>query len=292
MPPPGVRVPMARYLRGLRRQADRALKRMADARDNEALHDFRVAVRRLRSWVYILDRAKPDTDAGQLRVDLKTMAHASNGLRDDEIARDWLLRYARTALPGQQSAIHTITRALAREHRSNLGLTRENLRRDWPRASASLGPLLGVPDWSGTSRRLVAALRKYRRNLSHLLRDITSADDVAALHRARILAKRQRYLLEPFREHDAAIAETVRALTQLQDELGAFHDLVVMRSRFKIRARHAGLMKTTFLALVRSLRREQLTAFTKLNATCLGKHRHAFIRRLKECGDVIALMFE
>lgn len=292
MPPPGVRVPMARYLRGLRRQADRALKRMADARDTEALHDFRVAVRRLRSWVYILDRAKADTDAGQLRVDLKSIAQATNGLRDDEIARDWLHRYARTAPPGQRSAIHTITRALAREHRSNLGLTRESLRRDWPRTSTSLGPLFGVPDWSGTSRRLITALRKYRRSLSRILRDTASADDVTALHRARILAKRQRYLLEPFREQDAAIAETVRALTQLQDELGVFHDLIVMRSRFMVRASHSGPMKTTFLALARTLRREQLTTFTKLNATCLGKRRHALIRRLKECGDVIALMFE
>src|SRR5258708_18455205 len=55
-----------------------------------ALHDFRVALRRLRSWQRAFRPWLRDTGRGRTRRALATLADASNDARDAEVGLEWL----------------------------------------------------------------------------------------------------------------------------------------------------------------------------------------------------------
>lgn len=65
-------------------------RRLTEARESETLHDFRVALRRLRSWLRAfgpaLEGSVPDACARRLG----RMARESNAGRDAEVFLGWL----------------------------------------------------------------------------------------------------------------------------------------------------------------------------------------------------------
>src|SRR5688500_16079204 len=73
-------------------QAAAARERLGDPADSEALHDFRVAIRRLRSTA----RAYPDELAGSVSRKaarrLRRIARATGASRDAEVQLEWLER--------------------------------------------------------------------------------------------------------------------------------------------------------------------------------------------------------
>src|SRR5258708_4565997 len=75
---------------GLLEQADEAGKRLDHPDDPEALHDFRVAVRRLRSWLRAYKEPLRGSVSGKHRDVLRAVAHATNAGRDAEVHVEWL----------------------------------------------------------------------------------------------------------------------------------------------------------------------------------------------------------
>src|SRR5262245_42870696 len=71
-------------------KADKERRRLDDADDAEALHDFRVAVRRLRSWLKAYKEPLRGSVAGKHRDVLRAVAHATNAGRDAEVHVEWL----------------------------------------------------------------------------------------------------------------------------------------------------------------------------------------------------------
>ena len=84
-------------------EAHAGSRRLDDADDKEALHDFRVGIRRLRStaraWKDVLDGALRKRD----RRALKALQNATGGGRDAEVAIAWL-ETQRDALQGDDAA--------------------------------------------------------------------------------------------------------------------------------------------------------------------------------------------
>src|SRR5216110_2080839 len=83
--------------------ATAARERLPDASDAEALHDFRVAMRRLRST---LRAYQPQLDAvvpPKLRRRLRDLARATGEARDVEVQIDWL-EHRRDELPPARRA--------------------------------------------------------------------------------------------------------------------------------------------------------------------------------------------
>src|SRR4029453_2542274 len=71
-------------------QAEKERRRLDDEADAEALHDFRVAVRRLRSWLRTFKEPLRGSVSGKHRDVLRAVAHATNGGRDAEVHIEWL----------------------------------------------------------------------------------------------------------------------------------------------------------------------------------------------------------
>ena len=93
------------------------------------------------------------------------------------------------------------------------------------------GPDANLPAIELASLRIWRAFRRVLKKGSAIGQD----SPPEPLHRLRIDCKKLRYLLEFFRSlyDDDEIARLVRALKQLQDNLGDFNDLVVQRAKLR-----------------------------------------------------------
>jgi CYTH domain-containing protein len=86
----------------------------------------------------------------------------------------------------------------------------------------------GGPRLSAVLARLVADAAD---RLERRLADVDDIDDQDEAHRARIAAKRMRYLIEPFTQEIEGAADVVKRLKRLQDALGEMHDADVLLAR-------------------------------------------------------------
>jgi CHAD domain-containing protein len=292
---------LTRHPLKLLRQADAACARLNASRDAEALHDFRVALRRLRTWLQLF-RNDVGVDAGLLRK-LRRLARRSNRERDLQIELDWLRAQLPAVVARDRAWLRRALRQRMRAYRAGLDELREHLRRKWPAQAralrralrASTGNLSG-PLLTRVARRCVADLRAELHRV-HALHDLDS------MHRARIRAKRIRYLFEPFRAVAPELDAAIRRLTALQDVAGALHDRAVIIDalvhaaqtraaevlRESTRASSAPALNTLAAELscsrelVRRARREQQRLFAELRATVLGSHVTELHGELTRC---------
>src|SRR6476659_3496150 len=70
--------------------AARQRGRLGNKRNTEALHDFRVAVRRLRSWLRAFDGWLDDSVSRKALRRLKRAARSTNASRDADVRLVWL----------------------------------------------------------------------------------------------------------------------------------------------------------------------------------------------------------
>lgn len=203
-------------------QAARRFARQGD-NDSEALHDLRVAIRRLRS-LYRAFSAALQGSHPRLKT-LRGFFRETGTARDREVALEWI-RQLELPLPWLESRWQ---QAMAQDQRGLAHLPEglaelaqqpcETLREDLH--DTTLGELAAT--------ELEKKLARFRRALKRLCRQW----DETRAHRLRIRGKRLRYLLEPFVRQHRPCARAVERLKQLQDLLGDNHDMTVLRSRLK-----------------------------------------------------------
>lgn len=186
-------------------------ERLSAATDDEALHDLRITLRRLRSLLRPL-RGLPTVDA--LEQAAAVLGRLTGPLRDREVLLAELRRQgmgevaaaAEPELAGRRAAV-----AAARELGELLQLLDA-----WPlrwRQAADEGVLRGV------GKRIRRRLRRQQRQLAGALRD--PAHD---RHRLRLLIKRVRYAAEAYPRHSGLSPAVRSRLKQAQGELGDWHD--------------------------------------------------------------------
>jgi CHAD domain-containing protein/CYTH domain-containing protein len=220
--------------------ATAAHARLASQSDDEALHDFRVALRRLRSWERafrpyfrddlgrklrrrLRDLARDTGDSRDLEVHLSWLADQRRSLgRRQRLGLDWLVsdlerrkadtdRVLAKDVDGRFTRLEVkLTRALE-SYRENLRLRKDGRAAPLPVFAEALAP------------RVRTAARDLEGHLGH----VRSERDVREGHEARIAAKRLRYLLEPVMKIIPGTADIVDRLKALQDVLGDLHDAQV-----------------------------------------------------------------
>ncbi len=214
-------------LRGLLDRARAARKRLGRADDADALHDFRVSLRRLRSWERAYRPHLGKTIPKRLRASLRALAVATNAGRDAEVQLGWLREAGADLGTDHASGVAWLTGRLEERRDQayravgDVGRTFDELertlrarlrRRAAPRAER-FGPVT-----AGLIERRIGQLRRR-------LGEVRGADDVRQMHAARIRGKRLRYLLEPLETYGEPVAPLLGRLRRLQDLLGELHDL-------------------------------------------------------------------
>ena len=304
---------------------DRTRARLDDPADAEALHDFRVALRRLRSLIRAFGPACDDLVPRRLRRRLSRLADATSESRDLEVQRAWLRGRLTKLTPRQRpEAKWMASRVEQREAAANERLHRRVEKRYGPlherlwAGFASEGRAEAEdPATASLSAAAVMnkALMEWTADLEYRLGTIHTITDEAESHAARILVKRLRYLLEPFQTEIPGAPATIGRLKQLQDVLGDLHDLhriaSELRTMFRDAAvRHAdhtyhdllpwgeaesepGLPKVPgatvgLAALARALRAEGDTLFSQLRSEWLnGGAGGAICAELRTLGGIV-----
>ena len=213
-------------------EASSALERMDDPNDTEALHDFRVSLRRLRSLMRAYRRHLRGSTSKRLRTRVKTLAGTTNVARDAEVQIDWLAKEGKKlGEPGTSGANYLIDVLGARQAMTptpvTLRRTFRPLRRDLAKGLSRLRLL----DEHGSSNFVRASgklIQEHADILQASLAAAHSAEDADLLHRARIEAKRLRYILEPLQHELEDARPLVKRMKSLQDCLGELQDTRVM----------------------------------------------------------------
>lgn len=226
---------VAAYARKLIAQAGKARRRISApsgagagaGADPEALHDFRVAIRRLRSHL----RAYRDCHGVGRKIErrLRDLAGATGGGRNAEVALAWL-ETACKDLP-EPAACDGLLAELIRERDAAYARVGTDLGEAWDELAADLRRRLARRPEAGAvafSALAEGRLRDHEALLKERLARVRTLADQDPAHRARIEAKRLRYLIEPLRGTVPGAAEAVRALAAFQDTVGIMHDREVM----------------------------------------------------------------
>lgn len=287
-----------------------------DSADAEALHDFRVGLRRLRSCLKAYE-AWLDVPK-KLARRLQRLAGSTGPGRDTEVQIEWLRgqsahlsSHHRTGLAWLLAHLEERMRRayaemedevadefdkLEKELRARLSVYRAEIRLDAESPRSTLAEAT-----AGILHRQVADLE------SRLAR-IADAGDEEQAHEARIRAKRVRYLLEPLADEIPGSGPLIKRFKALQDLLGDLHDAHVLARELaeavetaaaeragrilelsladapddnllraeRRRAREAGLIALARLNRVRRDRR-----FETLDAEWLDGKAHDFLREVE-----------
>jgi CHAD domain-containing protein len=205
--------------------------RLGDPADGDALHDFRVALRRLRSALRSWREPLRGVVRGRERRLLRDVQRATGSGRDAEVGLAWL-DHRRSCAPEHAAGTEWIARRwtarLARTRALLEGEERARLRRAVEKLERRLAQTAPVDDPRSFAEALAAATLASAQDLAARLAAIAGPQDREPMHAARIAAKRLRYLVEPVRELDASAAELVDTGRSLQTLLGELNDTAVI----------------------------------------------------------------
>jgi CHAD domain-containing protein/CYTH domain-containing protein len=211
-------------------RVEEARARLAQRSDDEALHDFRVALRRLRSLLQVHRGTLGETLPRKLARGLRRIARATNASRDLEVKLDWLKEQKAALRPRDQVGLRWLARRLAdARHEADLEAAEDlddefadlvrSLRRRIDQLARRASP--GEPSMATVT---AALLRGLETELEQHLAQVRSIDDQAEAHAARIVVKRVRYLLEPLFQLHPEAADLGLPCKAMQDVLGDMHD--------------------------------------------------------------------
>jgi CHAD domain-containing protein len=221
-------------------QAAEARPRLADAADAEALHDFRVGLRRLRSCLRAYSSQLEDSIPGKLARRLKRLAGSTGPGRDTEVQIEWLRGRSPHLSAHHRAGLAWLLGRLADRKREAYGEMEDEVADEFAKVEEDLRSRLSVYraeihlDPKGDRPTLAQAtariLHRQVAELEQHLAKIEDADDETEAHQARISAKRVRYLLEPLVEEIPGAGPLVKRFKALQDLLGELHDAHVLEA--------------------------------------------------------------
>ena len=217
-----------------------AQSRLAKQSDDEALHDFRVALRRLRSWERAFRPYLRDDVGKKLRRRLRDLAHDTGASRDLEVHLAWLAEQRRSLGRRQRVGLDWLVTQMERKKADADRVLEKDVDGRFTRLETKLaralesyrehirlrkdGRAAPLPVFAeALAPRVRTAARDLERHLGH----VRTERDVREGHEARIATKRLRYLLEPVMKIIPGAADLVDRLKGLQDVLGDLHDAQV-----------------------------------------------------------------
>ena len=213
--------------------------------DPEALHDFRVALRRLRTHLSTHRDHLGKHHANEFRKRLSALVAATNTSRDQEVQREWIQRRLEDSqLEGiERDGLELVLTRFStngnstnelepiRQHFADIGKKFQKRRWSLPEHTRSKD----TPN-RGVGAVTKAAILKLAAKLRKQVAAIDSVDSVKATHQARLAVKRLRYILEPLENVTPGAAEVIDELKGMQDTLGAIRDLQILHLQIALAA--------------------------------------------------------
>lgn len=201
--------------------------------DPEAVHQARVATRRLRSNMRTFGPLLDDTWRRALGEELRWLAGLMQPIRDADVMLDTLESAARTLDLSRTTPEPILARLLVerQEAREELLAMLQSERADrlLDRViAASASPQVRDDARDMAPRELRSLARRAEGRLGRVASRVDAATSPDELHRMRIMAKRARYAAEAVAGYGGKpVKRLARRLAALQDVLGDYNDAVV-----------------------------------------------------------------
>lgn len=203
----------------------------------DAVHDARVATRRLRELLPLLD--VPPERSDQLRRDLRAATRRLGRVRELDVLLELVSRMSR-ALELQSTACDRLAELARAERARELDHASAPRLRDALRQLAEsmrmvqrdLAATASARDEAGWRRAISARVEDRARTAAARLNDAGTAYVPERLHALRVSIKKLRYAIELAAEAaDAPPSRDLRELVRAQDELGRLHDFEILTAR-------------------------------------------------------------
>ncbi|HJR18958.1 MAG TPA: CHAD domain-containing protein [Actinomycetota bacterium] len=214
----------------------------------DAIHDMRVATRRLRATISLFKSALP-VRAIRFRDELRWLGSALGKVRDIDVQREGLARWIDDAAGDERQGLRGIDELMAQRRAEayerllrTLDMRRyahlkESLEIFVRRARASPNPAARMP----AVVVMPELIAKRYRSVRKAGRKLGRSSDAAELHALRIRCKRLRYALEIVTPLYPDPAETlVKRLVRLQDVLGEIQDAEIAIEQMQELGRNTG----------------------------------------------------
>lgn len=228
-----------RIVLGFLDQGRECAGRLMDDSDAEALHDFRVAVRRtrsaLRAWRSELKGSARRKDERRF----KAIQNATGGGRDTEVQLEWLRPMRRELGTTHRRGFDWLVDRLEARLGGAMDDVREQVLAEFDDLESSLRGRLETMTiemrlseqvrFDSFGARMAHVTREHFEELAVLLSRVTGPESEEAMHDARIRCKRLRYLVEPLAGHVKETRPLVKQCKALQEVLGDLNDTSVMR---------------------------------------------------------------
>ncbi|MBK9171315.1 MAG: CHAD domain-containing protein [Bryobacterales bacterium] len=225
-----------------RRQARTLLKKLAGEivrtagePDADAIHDLRVAIRRVSQCLSIFAPLYPKGEAKAIRKRLAAVRKLAGAVRDRDIAIEYLGESAAAGAPDLIPVLATereeeLRQVAVRVHRWQAKESWKNWRRRLRAKSGSRGE--GVAPWDlarPAAANAAAVLPSLAASFFLAGRALTETGAPERFHELRILGKRLRYTLELFAPLYGPSGERrLATLREIQQALGEINDCVTM----------------------------------------------------------------
>jgi CHAD domain-containing protein len=297
--------------------------KLTDGNDADALHDFRVALRKLRSWLRAFEPSLPELPR-KARSRLRRMARRSNASRDLEVQVAWLRARKPELSARQRHGLEWLIGRLEDRRRKEDARFEARLEKNMDRIRAALEPALqrgsrplaDVPtlpprDAAPFGVVLSGVVHTQADRIRLRLEAVQTPADYRDAHRARIDGKRLRYVLEPVADLVDA-DDALKRLKRMQDSLGALQDCHTLSEaiaaalpaattarakRLAKLAREGELseealrdedrhnVESGLLALAKRVHRRAQDAFSDVEQRCLGPNINALMSSIASVTD-------
>lgn len=269
-------------------------RRRLEEPDGEALHDFRVAVRRLRSWLRSLDPWLEGSVSKKARRRLAKAAHVTGRSRDAEVHLEWLRGQRGTLTARQRYGLDWLVERLESDKQKADARVATKATGLFDRSHDELSRTLPVyvarvdEDQAEDGFAVVMAglIRQHGKRLSDRLGRIESFENARRAHKARIAGKRLRYVVEPIAADLDGGTALVRDLASLQDTLGDWHDVHVFSRTIVDASALAGAAETRRASTLLVGGDEMRHALRSGSDKRLTRGLLALASRLRERGEV------
>lgn len=237
-PPPGLLsrpAPVAAALLGLALLDDvgAAAAHLTDGDDPEALHDFRVALRRVRTLLRLFRAELGDAAAKKVQRRLRNVTRLTSAGRDAEVQLAWIRAHQAEIGRGSRAGLRWLLARIGARREAAYVNAHDEVTPELRQVERRLRRgFVEVRDAPASRRGLfaTAAARAIRAQAAALEGELGTArsPDQDAIHNARIAVKRLRYLLEWLNGDLPQATPIVARLRDLQDLLGELNDVHVL----------------------------------------------------------------
>jgi CHAD domain-containing protein len=280
------------------RQIEQSRTRLEQPEDVEALHDFRVGIRRLRSCIRAYRPQLKGSLNKKAEQRLRKLMRATNVGRDTEVQLTWLRHQGERLQPEDtQGLFWLIGRLEGRKHEALDPITAKvggqfskmavKLRRRLSTLEVEIeaGPGRRDPTFGQVTGQ---AIDQHVAGLEKNLKQLVGAENVKQAHRTRVAVKRLRYLLEPVGRRNPRTRDLVARLKEAQDRLGELHDMHVLSDEIAsaldtLARSYPGHQSERGLRTLQQITRNQAAAtFERFNSTWGSDRAVRILARVNE----------